>query len=280
MRQLTVTASDGVRLAVYESGEEGPAVLCVHGYPDDHRLWDGVASLLSPHHRVLTLDVRGAGASQRPPTRAGYRLDQLADDVCAVAELADGPVHLVGHDWGSIQLWHAVSRADARMRFASFTSISGPSLAYSRAWFASRLRLNPAASVEALRQARASWYLGLFLLPRLPERFVTSSRARRSLGNAGYPRTEADAVTGLELYRANMGPGAPRIRPEPSSVPVQVLAPRHDRFVTVALQTGAPRPWVPELRTEVVEGGHWLPARDPELVADRVATFIRTLQEL
>ena len=45
----TVTASDGVTLAVHaytEIDPQRPTVLAIHGYPDNHHLWDGVAEHL------------------------------------------------------------------------------------------------------------------------------------------------------------------------------------------------------------------------------------------
>ncbi|HNF06146.1 MAG TPA: hypothetical protein PL146_12225, partial [Mycobacterium sp.] len=38
-----VEGNDGTRIAVYEEGNpDGPTVVLVHGWPDSHRLWDGV----------------------------------------------------------------------------------------------------------------------------------------------------------------------------------------------------------------------------------------------
>ena len=38
-----VRSSDGTQLAVYESGAaDAPVLVCVHGYPDDHTVWDGL----------------------------------------------------------------------------------------------------------------------------------------------------------------------------------------------------------------------------------------------
>src|SRR4051812_22182803 len=121
--------SDGVRLAVQERGAAGaPTVVAVHGYPDDHRVWQGVADDLAVDHRFVTYDVRGAGASDAAPARVGYRLDRLAEDLAAVLDAAspDRPVHLLAHDWGAIQAWHAVTDPRFAARVASFTSISGP----------------------------------------------------------------------------------------------------------------------------------------------------------
>ncbi|MEK6443112.1 hypothetical protein [Pseudonocardia sp. T1-2H] len=62
-----ITTTDGLRLAVQVSGPEGaPVVVAVHGYPDDHTVWDGVVGELVATHRVATYDVRGAGASDVP----------------------------------------------------------------------------------------------------------------------------------------------------------------------------------------------------------------------
>jgi NAD(P)-dependent dehydrogenase (short-subunit alcohol dehydrogenase family)/pimeloyl-ACP methyl ester carboxylesterase len=82
-----VITRDGLRLAVQRNGDPGrPVVVAVHGYPDDHAVWDGVVADLASDHHVVTYDVRGAGASDAPPDRAGYDLDRLADDLATVID--------------------------------------------------------------------------------------------------------------------------------------------------------------------------------------------------
>jgi pimeloyl-ACP methyl ester carboxylesterase len=101
-----VTSSDGVQLAVYEYGDpSAPTVICVHGYPDNASVWQGVVDELQASFHVVSYDVRGAGKSDKPPRRRAYKLDQLQDDFVAVLEAVspDNPVHLLAHDWGSIQ---------------------------------------------------------------------------------------------------------------------------------------------------------------------------------
>ncbi|MQA15323.1 MAG: alpha/beta fold hydrolase [Pseudonocardiaceae bacterium] len=112
-----VMATDGVLLQVHESGRRGgPTVVCVHGYPDDHTAWGGVAAELAPRYHVVSFDVRGAGGSGQPRNRAAYRLDQLAADLTAVIDAAspDRSVHLLAHDWGAIQVWHALTGESLR----------------------------------------------------------------------------------------------------------------------------------------------------------------------
>jgi pimeloyl-ACP methyl ester carboxylesterase len=59
-----ITSTDGVTLRVYESGPpSAPTVVCVHGYPDNHTLWDGVVAELALRYHVVSYDVRGAGES-------------------------------------------------------------------------------------------------------------------------------------------------------------------------------------------------------------------------
>ena len=83
------------------------------GSPTTARVWDHVVDDLERDHRVATYDVRGAGESTAPSSRSGYRMSRLVDDLVAVLDdvAPDGQaVHLVGHDWGSVQLWAAVMR--------------------------------------------------------------------------------------------------------------------------------------------------------------------------
>jgi NAD(P)-dependent dehydrogenase (short-subunit alcohol dehydrogenase family)/pimeloyl-ACP methyl ester carboxylesterase len=267
-----VTASDGVRLRVYEAGQLGaPTVICVHGYPDDHTLWAAVTAELAPRYHVVSYDVRGAGESGKPRNRAAYRLDQLARDLATVVNAVSPhrPVHLLAHDWGAVQAWHAVTGDWLRGRISSFTSISGPCLDHAGHWFRARLRRpTPRALRELLTQLVASWYIGFFQLPLLPELAWRTGLAQRTLAalDPTSAPTVSDAVCGVQLYRANMRPrlGLPGARM--TDVPVQVLAPQRDPFVSAPLQTDIGR-WVPDLAVRVVPGGHWLPRSNPETVA-------------
>ena len=57
-----------------------------------------------------------------------------------------GGVHLVGHDWGSLQGWEAVTTDHMAGRIASFTSMSGPCLDHAGWWIRDRLSsLRPSA---------------------------------------------------------------------------------------------------------------------------------------
>lgn len=198
-----ITATDGVMLRVHESGPSGaPTVVCVHGYPDDHTLWDGVTAGLAQRYHVVAYDVRGAGESGRPRDRHAYRLDQLVRDLAAVIDTVspDHPVHLLAHDWGSVQAWHAVTGQLLRGRISSYTSISGPCLNHADHWLRARVRRpTPRAFSELVSQLRSSWYIAFFLLPLLPELAWRAGIVQRMLARidgVGAPAA-ATGVTGL-----------------------------------------------------------------------------------
>jgi pimeloyl-ACP methyl ester carboxylesterase len=265
-----VTSADGVRLAVHESGDpDGPVLVAVHGFPDNHHVWDGLAEQLADF-RVVTYDVRGAGESDRPAGRSAYRIDRLRDDLVAVLDAVspDRPVHLLGHDWGSMQLWQPLSERQIASRVATFTSISGPSPDYASAWLRDRSHVG-----ASLRQMAASTYMGLFQVPRIPEAVLSRAPIERVVGRS-FRRSTADKTNGINLYRANIPSRILRPRPARVAVPVQVLAPVGDPYSRLAMATQAPVPYVDDLTIEEIPGGHWVVTEDPALVADRVRTFV------
>ncbi|ANY08555.1 short-chain dehydrogenase [Pseudonocardia sp. HH130630-07] len=270
-----MTSADGLRLAVEERGARGrPVVVAVHGYPDDRHVWDGVADLLADDHHVVTYDVRGHGDSDAPGGRAGYDLDLLAADLRAVCDAVspDAPVHLLAHDWGAIQTWHAVTGDTLTGRVASFTSISGPCLDHVALFLGRR---SPRDLRAVLRQAAHSWYTLAFRLPVLPELAIRSGAlgglvARRER----VPRPSVrDAVNGLELYRRNLPRRLGRPERRRTDVPVQVLAPRSDAYVTPALATSAAE-FAPDLRVRYLPGGHWVVRHRPGVIARCVSELV------
>ncbi|QNI06427.1 SDR family oxidoreductase [Mycobacterium kubicae] len=278
-----ITASDGVNLAVHRYADidpQRPTILAVHGYPDNHHVWDGVAERLCDRYNVVAYDVRGAGESSRPAKRSGYRLDQLVSDIGAVIDsLNAGPVHLLAHDWGSIQAWTAVTDESVAGKIASFTSVSGPHLQYAGAFL--RSGRTPRTLAYVAKQLLSSGYIGFFLCPVVPELSFRSRlgvkvvEALEGIGRSSIrsqrlkpPRSIGDYINGLSLYRENMP--APFLSPvgelPETAVPTQVLIPRQDVFVSPALQrfTGS----IPSGgRVIEIEGGHWVVTSRPDVIA-------------
>ena len=69
-----------IQLAVWEG--KGKQILCIHGLTANNRFWDCLASALSPHHRVIAMDLRGRGLSDKPPT--GYSIEHHCKDILAL----------------------------------------------------------------------------------------------------------------------------------------------------------------------------------------------------
>lgn len=261
--------SGGVRLAVYvdEAGGGGegagqrPTVLLVHGYPDNASVWDGVVRELAGRFRVVRYDVRGCGRSGAPDGVDGYRMSALVGDLVRVVEATGGgPVHLVAHDWGSIQAWAAV--AERGELFSSFTSVSGPDLGHVGVWVREGRR------GDVFRQMVHSWYIGAFQVPVLPEVIWRVPMLLRRF-HAQY----RDARNGVQLYRANMvqrvsSAGARRV-----SVPVQQLALLRDPYVTPAILEAADA-WCERLWRRPIVGSHWVVRDRPAVVARAVSEFV------
>jgi pimeloyl-ACP methyl ester carboxylesterase len=283
VRRTRVTSGD-VSLAVYEQGDpDAPTVLLVHGYPDTHQVWDDVAALLAVDHHVVRYDVRGAGASGAPAGRDGYRLEHLGRDLFAVAEATGQglPVHVVAHDWGSIQSWEAVTDPKAAEHIASYTTMSGPCLDHMGFWLRRRMRRPTPRNLWQLAvQGVHSWYIYLFHLPVLAPAAWRFGLARKwgtvlRLFEGVSPRPghpagtiASDAVRGIELYRANMLPRLIRPRRRPTEVPVRIVTLAKDSFVSPALSEGLEE-WVPNLQRRELPASHWsaLLQQAPELAS-------------
>src|SRR4051812_2391532 len=106
--------SGDLALAVREHSPAGPGrptVVLVHGYPDRQATWATLLQHLPlDGWHVVTYDVRGAGESDVPVRRAGYRTERLVGDPVAglgAVLPAGGRAHPVRPDWGGLQLWGA-----------------------------------------------------------------------------------------------------------------------------------------------------------------------------
>ncbi|MBF6175807.1 alpha/beta fold hydrolase [Nocardia blacklockiae] len=73
-----VRASDGIRLH-YEEFGSGPPLVMIHGWTFSSRFFDRNVPALAEHARVITLDLRGHGDSDKPAH--GYRIARLAKDL-------------------------------------------------------------------------------------------------------------------------------------------------------------------------------------------------------
>ncbi|MDG9701190.1 SDR family oxidoreductase [Streptomyces sp. DH37] len=302
-RERRVTGADGVELCVAElggavdgDGNRRPTVVLLHGYPDSKEVWSRVAARLADRFHVVLYDVRGCGGSTAPePLRGGFTLERLTDDFLAVADAVspDAPVHLVGHDWGSVQGWEFATAGRTRGRIASFTSMSGPSLDHLGHWFRRRLtRPTPRRVAQALGQGVRSGYVYAMHVPAVPELAwrgplgkawpALLRRMERASGSRdpGYPAPSLpdDAAHGLWLYRDNVRARLRRPREDPyAHVPVQIVTPTGDPFLSGALRD-EPERWTPRLTRRTLRAGHWAPRTRPDLLAGWIGSFVEACE--
>ncbi|MEU1099906.1 SDR family oxidoreductase [Streptomyces tibetensis] len=283
-----------VELCVAEMGDPGrPTIVLVHGYPDSKEVWSEVAGRLAGRFHVVAYDVRGHGRSTAPrPLRGGFTLEKLTDDFLAVADAVspDRPVHLVGHDWGSVQAWEFTTVQRTRGRIASFTSMSGPSLDHFGHWIGRRvMRPTPRRIGQLLGQGARSWYVYLLHTPVLPELAWRGPLGRRwprmleraeKVPRGDYPTASlpSDAAHGAWLYRDNVRPRLRAPRPDAHAhAPVQIITPLEDRFLSERLHDELEQ-WVPHLTRRTVQAGHWIPRTRPDRLASWIEEFVTSVE--
>ncbi len=282
--------SGNINLSVHTCGNpENPALILVHGYPDNHAVWNRVAEQLQDRFHVVAYDVRGCGASEAPRRIRDYALPLLSRDLVAVMDAVspDRPVHLAAHDWGSIQTWESVTEPALQDRIATYTSLSGPCLDHV-GMLMRHLVMNPTPEnvAKLAGQAAHSWYIYLFQLP-----VVAPTLWKTVLGKkwdellvklegiqstpAANPTQTRDGVNGINLYRANMMQRLANPRERHSRVPVQLVVAKGDNFVTPQVLERQ-EIWAPDLTRVEVEGGHWQLLLDhPDVLAETIAGFIQ-----
>jgi pimeloyl-ACP methyl ester carboxylesterase len=262
---------DGLQFSVQSQGE-GPAVLLLHGFPDSLELWREVAPrLAAAGYRAIALDQRGFGHSSAPVGRRHYRTDRLVQDLADLLPALGvrGPVHVVGHDWGSVMAWAlGILRPDL-VRSAVAISVGHP-----REYV-----------LAGLEQKRKGMYTLGWQFDGIAERWLMANdwaRLRHWLRDHPDPDScirdlarPGRLTAGLNWYRGNVLPGVLRSWP-PCRVPVLGLWSSGDHCLAEDQMARSGRRMAAPWRYERIEGaGHWLPLERPELVAQLALEWFR-----
>lgn len=273
--------ANGLTLHAVAAGPaDGPLAILLHGFPE---FWYGwrhqLGPLASAGLRVVALDQRGYGQSDKPAGRQAYVLDTLADDVLGVADaLGHERFAVVGHDWGGIVTWHLAGRNPDRIERAAVLNAPHP------ATVGRHMLTHP-------DQVARSAYVAFFQLPLLPEWALGAAgfaSLRRTLVTTARPGsfTEDDldryrqawaqpgALTAmLNWYRALPMQSFPST-PERIRVPVRVVWGDRD----VALQRGLAEAGVALCDHGEVfhlpEATHWVQHDEAERVGRLLVEFL------
>jgi haloacetate dehalogenase len=283
IRRVAWAGFENGRVAIGEAdyavtrGGHGPPLLLLHGFPQTHACWSGVAPALARRHTVIAPDLRGYGASRAPaggPRGEGYSKREMARELVELmAQLGHERFAVVGHDRGARVAYRmAIDVPDRVERVAVLNIVptldqfarmgGGPSLGY-WPWF---LLAQPAPFPERL--------IGADPGALLDHAFDTWASRPESIGaRADYlAALTPDTVAAMcGDYRASfhldrVHDAADRDAGRLIAAPVLVITGADEAQLADAPVVWAG--WADDLTAARVPGGHFVPEEAPdELVA-------------
>lgn len=277
-------AGDGLSLHVVIAGKGSPVIL-LHGFPENWRSWQRqIPVLAASGFMVVAPDMRGYNLSNRPEEQSAYKLDYLVADVAALVRATGYPrAHIVGHDWGGVVAWTLAGEHPELVD--KLVILNAPHLKI----YLEKVRYPP--------QMLRSWYVLFFLLPLLPELFLSANnfQAVRTMFRLLPARSEAfnakeieryiealskpGALTAaLNYYRANLTTESLRrfTRTTPINADTLViwgeLDPALGTELLERLDQIAPRVSIHRIR----DAGHWVQNEAPTEVNQVLSDFLRS----
>jgi haloacetate dehalogenase len=273
-------------------GGAGPPLLLLHGFPETHLMWRGVAPLLADRFTVVCADVRGYGRSGCPasaPDHAPYAKRAMARDMVALMRhLGFDRFAVAGHDRGGRVAYRLALDHPERVERLAVLDVVPTTEAWDRA---------------DARFALAFWPWSLLAQPApLPERLLTAAPdavVDAALGGWGSPpdafgrdpreayvrqlRDPARVHAICEEYRA----AATRDREDDQAdrdagrriaCPVLALWSGRGPLASWYAAEGGPlalwRAWVADLRGHALDAGHFFPEERPDETASALRGFV------
>ena len=277
-----------VTLSVHIGGEGAPLFL-LHGYPQNHMCWAGIAPELATSFRVIVPDLRGYGDSDAPPDdedHTAYSKRRMARDIVALADrLGFGQFHILGHDRGARVTYRLALDHPGRVIRVGIVEVI-PTADFWRAWNAELafkayhwtflaqpaplpemlIAADPVAYVEhSLRNWTLARSLDVFDAAAL-EAYRRQARepARIAAMCADY---RAGATTDRAIDEADRAAG------RKIAAPLKFLCGDHG----FPAQTGDPgalwKNWADDVRTATCESGHFAMEENPQAVLDTFVPF-------
>jgi len=269
-------AVEGVRLALHRAGPaDGGATpaLLLHGIPQTALAWRALGPELARDRAVLAPDLKGLGASE---IQAPYDVATLTAELAAlVLHEVDGPVDVVGHDWGGVlAIALAAGRPELVRRLVVLSApyrrvdlLHAPSVAVFALPVLPELVLRIAGRWAALAMLRLGWRAEARPDPAAWQAYATAyadpARTRAMLGcyrAAGRPR----------WGRASQPPAVAAERKLVIWGAVDPVLPVGRIGTAVSADLGPDTTMV-----TVPSVGHWPHEEAPEVVVPAIADFLR-----
>lgn len=261
-RHKFLKTDDGFNLHYVESGDSvKPLMLLVHGYPDCWYTWRDQIPALQKNYRVVAVDTRGCGESDKPPRISDYRVEKVAGDLrTLIKALGCKNCIFVGHDWGGIVGWYFAHQFPEMTQRLIILNAPHPTIFYD-------------TLMTSWQQRMKSLYLFFFQIPWLPEVFMKwndyAFLNRPVKGEDGKPFFTSEEIDGLKYsmsrpgtrtaslnyYRANIGKLHQHCVIDR---PTLVIWGMKDRFLGPSLLDGMEK-FVRDLKVAKIEdAGHWV----------------------
>jgi pimeloyl-ACP methyl ester carboxylesterase len=254
---------DGVGIAYADSGDEGPAVACIHGLGGSMRAWEPqIDAVAAAGYRAIAHDARGAGRSDVPD--GPYSVEGWAADAVALVDALNVErAVLVGHSVGTMVAEHAALALGDR---CLGLVLIGGALAWpeeSRPVFEQRAELARAGRLDEVAAAVAQTGLSERCRASRPD----LEDAFRAMIEANDPDGYAESA--LATSRGRM------IDPGRLECPALAVAGGLDQ-VTPPAAAEAIAAAIPNGRSETIPGAaHWCQVEDPEAVSAALLAFLR-----
>jgi pimeloyl-ACP methyl ester carboxylesterase len=251
------------RLA-YEVNGAGTALVLIHGFTLDSRMWDDQFDAFARHYQVIRYDMRGFGQSDLPRASASYA---HADDLKALLRyLGVGQAHVLGLSMGAevaINFALAYPRA-VRTLIAADASLGGYS--WSPEFVASLGPRNDAARAVGVQAAKEAWLAHALFAPALEQPTVADRLRRMVAAYSGWHLVSADPGRGLDP------PAAQQL--DKIAVPALIVVGERDLPDFLAISTLLERR-IPQRHKIVMRGvGHMSNMEDPAHFNDVVLSYL------
>jgi pimeloyl-ACP methyl ester carboxylesterase len=178
----------------YHDGGEGFPLLLIHGFTGNLRNWALQAPVLTPGFRMVSIDQRGHGHSEKPTRPEDYSLELMAEDAyCLLQHLGIERCYLIGHSMGGMVAQHltlahpepvralvfvnTTAEVTSRMRTQEGARLVEIALDHGmEAAFEEQLRMNPMADhIRGQPQLLGLWRQQFLLTSR--EAYIYGARA-------------------------------------------------------------------------------------------------------